>query len=228
MSFTRRQILTGAALNPFRMDVKDEEITKVGIVPFFTKGGVRHYLIASPKPSREEDKDVLLPFTLARGTRKGWIEQDGEVFFEDLDPTKWKQGDPERPFNVQNHNLEPLPEAALREGREELAVHYPQWEKSRKMFINEEEPDAQYALKSLHDCGVIKYKDYPIRFYAGELAIEPPASYQTKASPEVRLITLKEATRMAKEGSFKPDYLERLKAIDAVIESHQKGSRTRA
>lgn len=220
MKFTRREILTGAALGPFRMEAADAEITKVGIVPYFTKGGVRHYLIASPKPNREEDKGKILPFTLSRGTRKGWLEQDGEVFYDDLDPSKWTQGDPSKPFHVKDR--EPLMEAALREGLEELAVHYPQWEKSRNIFRNGEPPETRYPLKSLHDCGVIQYKDYPIQFFAGELSVEPPASYQTAASPEVRLVTLTEATRMAKDGSFKPEYLERLKAIDSVIESHQK------
>ena len=225
MSFTRRQLLTGAALDPFRMQVRDDEITKVGIVPYFTKGGIRHYLVASPKPTREEDKGKILPFTLARGTRKAWIKQDGDIFYDDMDQSKWKQGDPSKPFQMTDR--EPLAEAALREGREELAVHYPQFEKTRNMFIGPENPDALYALKSLHDCGVIQYKDYPIYFFAGELATEPPASYQTLASPQVRLVTLKEATRMAKEGTFKPDYLERLKAIDAAIDVHNK-SRTRS
>lgn len=227
MSVSRRDLLIGKglprALAEFVVEAQDREILKVGIVPYFVKGGVRHYLVASPKPNRPEDKDKFLPFTLARGTRKGWIEQDGDVFFEDLDPGKWKQGDPDKDFTVLHDKLEPLDQAALREGLEELAVHYPPLDKE---IVRSEEHRAHYAMKSFFPCGTIGYNGYPIQFFAGELAQEPPASYRTKASAEVRLVTLKEAQRMSEHGEFKPEYFKRLAALDGFIES-QKKSRIR-
>ena len=223
MLFSRRQFLRGDPLGEYLMQVPDRKITKVGIVPYYVKGGTRHYLIASPHPSR--DKGAFLPFTLARGTRKGWLKQDGKVFFDDLDRDKWQtEGvNPKDKFHIQE--LEPLPEAALREGREELAVYYPDVEKRGRIYSGDNQPAAHYALKSLLDCGNIRYKEYPIRFFAGELAQEPPESYHTEASAEVRLVTLKKAAQMVVDGTFKPDYFERLQAIDSFIEEKGKGRR---
>lgn len=218
MSITRRQFLTGAPLlEQFLVEARDREILKVGIVPYCLKNGVRHYLVASPHPNREEDKGKFLPFTLARGTRKGWIEQDCEVFYEDLDPKKWQQGNPDKDFTVRD--LEPLDQAALREGLEELAVHYPPLDQE---IVRSEEHRAHYAMKSLFPCGTIGYNGYPIQFFAGELAQEPPASYHTAASAEVRLVTLKEAKHMSEHGEFKPEYFKRLEALDGFIESQKK------
>jgi hypothetical protein len=222
MSLTRRELLSvKTPLMKFLVEARDREILKVGLVPYVTQNGTRYYLIASPNPNREEDKGKTLPFTLARGTRKGWLLQEGKSFFDDLDPAKWQtEGvDPRKPFHIQE--LEPLPDAALREGLEELAVYEPKTARRGKLYTKEETADARYALKSFFECGTIKYKDYPIQFFAGELAEAPPASYHTPASAEVRLVSLKQAEEMTKRGEFKPDYLERLKAIDAFIEQRQ-------
>ncbi len=164
-------------------------INKAGILPYYREGEETHYLFASPKPVRHPGD--LVPFAMARGTRR--MKKDGEWvdIRNDGMIDKAKSG---------LYEVEPLWKTALCEGEEELGL----------------EPKHVHVL---HDCGVLSYKGYGIRFFAADVKECVPL-IDAIDSHEVKWLTKNNVRLMIEDMSFNGRYESLFSAIDSAIAAY--------
>ena len=181
-------------------------VTKAGVLPFRDReDGTREFLIAKPRATKNPKDAGKLPFALARGTVDA-IDSMGRLHdLKDMTDTEIFEAFRKRP----DWKFEEFKEAALREGHEELGLN----------------PE---NITQLYDCGVLKYKDYGIHFFAARVRPELVYHLEAADSEKVMWVSEDDIARMHAHGvedparTFKAEYMPLFEAISKGVSAHEQ------
>jgi ADP-ribose pyrophosphatase YjhB (NUDIX family) len=177
-----------------------EEITKCGMLPYrYNAEGEREYLLVSPKPKHNSEE--VLPFAIARGTRQVLVKHGATASWHDMG-----RNVPEGSEVIQT---EPIVEAAIREGEEELGV-------------------TQDMIARLSDYGVVSYKEYGIHLFAARLNDDaiPQTPEDARAARWFSATTIADPQERQRH-NISDRYAELVNAIDQALDQElHKGERS--